>query len=87
MSNSYDNAERLLMPYMIILERNNGIIADYGTQKKIGSWNAGEFTTRKGVAFRALGAGQSPRGTRNNEIRPDVIIIDDIDTDEDCQEL
>lgn len=84
-SNSYDNAERLLMPYMIILERNNRIINDYGTQKKIGSWNAGEFTTRKGVAFRALGAGQSPRGTRNNEIRPDVILIDDIDTDEDCR--
>lgn len=84
-SNSYDNAERLLMPYMMILERNNRIINDYGVQKKIGSWEAGEFTTRKGVAFRALGAGQSPRGTRNNEIRPDVILIDDIDTDEDCR--
>ncbi|MCT3661056.1 hypothetical protein HZR00_00815 [Elizabethkingia anophelis] len=83
-SNSYDNAERLLMPYKVILERNNRILNDYGTQKKIGSWEEGEFTTRKGVAFRALGAGQSPRGTRNNEIRPDVILIDDIDTDEDC---
>lgn len=84
-SNSYDNAERLLMPYMMILERNNRIINDYGTQKKIGSWTSGEFTTRKGVSFRALGAGQSPRGTRNNAIRPDVILIDDIDTDEDCR--
>lgn len=84
-SNSYDNAERLLMPYQVILVRNNRIINDYGLQKKIGSWNSGEFTTRKGVAFRALGAGQSPRGTRNNEIRPDVILIDDIDTDEDCR--
>ncbi|WP_102980128.1 hypothetical protein [Chryseobacterium scophthalmum] len=84
-SNSYDNAERLLMPYMVILERNNRILNDYGQQKRIGSWNIGEFTTRKGVAFRALGAGQSPRGTRNNEIRPDVILIDDIDTDEDCR--
>ncbi|WP_234111767.1 hypothetical protein [Chryseobacterium sp. R2A-55] len=83
-SNSYDNAERLLMPYKVILERNNRVLNDYGTQKKIGSWEDGEFTTRKGVAFRALGAGQSPRGTRNNEIRPDVILIDDIDTDEDC---
>lgn len=83
-SNSFDNANRLLMPYKAILERNNRIINDYGTQKKIGSWEDGEFTTRKGVAFRALGAGQSPRGTRNNEIRPDVIIIDDIDTDADC---
>lgn len=83
-SNSYDNANRLLMPYKAILERNNRIIEDYGIQKKIGSWEDGEFTTRGGVAFRALGAGQSPRGTRNNEIRPDVIIIDDIDTDAEC---
>jgi hypothetical protein len=83
-SNSWDNANRLLMPYKTILERNNRIIADYGNQKRIGSWEEGEFTTRKGIAFRALGAGQSPRGTRNDSIRPDVIIIDDIDTDADC---
>lgn len=83
-SNSYDNANRLLMPYKAILERNNRIINDYGPQKRIGSWEDGEFTTRGGVAFRALGAGQSPRGTRNNEIRPDVILIDDIDTDAEC---
>lgn len=84
-SNSWDNANRLLMPYKTILERNNRIINDYGTQKRIGSWEEGEFVTRKGVAFRALGAGQSPRGTRSNEIRPDVILIDDIDTDDDCR--
>ncbi|SNB44099.1 conserved hypothetical protein [Flavobacterium psychrophilum] len=84
-SNSADNAERLLLPYKGILERNNRIIADYGTQKKIGSWEAGEFKTRKGVSFRAIGAGQSPRGTRNEAIRPDIILIDDIDTDEFCR--
>lgn len=32
-----------------------------------------------------MGAGQSPRGTRNEAIRPDVILIDDIDTDEECR--
>lgn len=84
-SNSADNAERLLLPYKGILERNNRIIADYGTQKKIGSWEASEFKTRKGVSFRAIGAGQSPRGTRNDAARPDVILIDDIDTDEFCR--
>jgi len=86
-SNSADNAERLLLPYKGILERNNRIIADYGTQKKIGSWEANEFKTRKGVSFRAIGAGQSPRGTRNDASRPDVILIDDIDTDEFCRNL
>lgn len=83
-SNSYDNANRLLMPYKAILERNNRIINDYGTQRKIGEWEEGEFRTRGGAAFRALGAGQSPRGTRSNAIRPDVILIDDIDTDAEC---
>jgi hypothetical protein len=86
-SNSADNAERLLLPYKGILERNNRIIADYGIQKKIGSWEANEFKTRKGVSFRAIGAGQSPRGTRNDASRPDVILIDDIDTDEFCRNM
>jgi hypothetical protein len=84
-SNSADNAERLLLPYKGILERNNRIINDYGTQKRIGSWESTEFKTRKGVSFRAIGAGQSPRGTRNDATRPDVILIDDIDTDEFCR--
>ena len=84
-SNSLDNAERLLLPYKGILERNNRIINDYGVQKKIGSWESKEFKTRKGVSFRAIGAGQSPRGTRNDAVRPDVILIDDIDTDEECR--
>jgi len=84
-SNSADNAERLLLPYKGILERNNRIIADYGVQKKVGSWESNEFKTRKGVSFRAIGAGQSPRGTRNDASRPDVILIDDIDTDDFCR--
>lgn len=84
-SNSYDNAERLLMPYKANLQANQRIIHDYGVQELPGSWEAGEFTTRKGAAFRALGAGQSPRGSRNEEARPDVILFDDIDTDEECR--
>lgn len=83
-SNSLTNAVRLLMPYKANLQFNQRLIHDYGNQEKPGSWEAEEFTTRKNVAFRALGAGQSPRGTRNEEARPDVIIFDDIDTDQDC---
>lgn len=84
-SNTLDNAARLLLPYKAILESNNRIINDYGKQQSIGNWEADEFKTQNGVAFRALGAGQSPRGTRNDAIRPDVILIDDIDTDEECR--
>ena len=84
-SNTEDNAKRLLLPYKNILESNNRIINDYGVQKQIGKWEDHEFTTRFGFSFRALGAGQSPRGTRNDAARPDGIIIDDFDTDEKCR--
>lgn len=84
-SNSQDNAERLLTPFMINFEDNPRIINDYGVQKKPGNWEIGEFTTTGGVSFRALGSGQSPRGTRNEAIRPDFILIDDIDTDEETR--
>lgn len=83
-SNSYDNANRLLEPYRINLDSNQRIDYYYGMQRNPGSWNEGDFTTKKGVSFRALGAGQSPRGTRNEAARPDAILIDDIDTDQDC---
>lgn len=84
-SNSKDNAEELLTPYRIILESNNRLINDYGVQEKPGAWETGKFTTRTNISFRAIGAGQSPRGTKKNEVRPDVILIDDIDTDQDVR--
>jgi hypothetical protein len=84
-SNSYDKACDLLKPYKINLESNARIIADYGTQQMAGSWADGDFTTTQGASFLAVGAGQSPRGSRDEEVRPDKIIISDIDTDEDVR--
>jgi predicted phage terminase large subunit-like protein len=83
-SNSLDNATRLLQPYKANLEANRRIAQDYGNQPSLGHWTNTEFVTDSGIAFRAIGAGQSPRGTRNEAARPDMIIFDDIDTDEDC---
>lgn len=84
-SNSQDNAIRLLTPFRINLESNHRIINDYGDQQMPGSWEGAEFVTRRRVAFRALGAGQSPRGSRNEDSRVDFILVDDIDTDEECR--
>jgi hypothetical protein len=85
LSKSYENAERLLMPYMINLESNQRIINDYGIQEKPGRWSAGEFTTRGGSTFRAVGKGQNPRGTKNEELRVNAINADDLDDDEECR--
>ena len=84
-SNSNDNACRLMLPFRMQLEKNLRIINDYGEQKVEGHWEDGEFIAKCGCSFRALGAGQSPRGTRNEADRPDFILIDDIDTDEECR--
>lgn len=82
---SNDKACELLEPFRINLERNERIIADYGIQKLPGSWTYGDFVTTQGASFLAVGANQSPRGSRNEEVRPDKVIISDIDTDEDVR--
>lgn len=40
-----------------------------------------DFVTRGGVRFIARGAGQPIRGAKEREIRPDLIILDDVDDD------
>lgn len=84
-SNSLDNAKRLLKDYKQAFENNSRIKHYYGEQVTYGLWTDTEFITRGGASFRAVGAGQSPRGTRNEAYRPDTFIIDDFDTDEDCR--
>lgn len=84
-SHSNDNASELLMPYMINLESNDRLINDYGIQQGRRNWETGKFVTRKGASFRGIGAKESPRGTKNEERRPEVIRFDDLDTDERCK--
>lgn len=84
-SKTEGNAKRLLGPYRANLEANQRLIHDYGVQEKIGSWSEEEFTTRSGHTFRAVGAEQNPRGTRNEELRVTIIVFDDVDDDEVCR--
>ncbi len=84
-SSTYDNAERLLEHYRSEYDSNQRISQYYGKQKKPGKWELGDFTTTGGASFIAVGAGQSPRGTRKDEVRPDIILSDDFDTDEECR--
>ncbi len=86
-SSTYDAAENFLNKYQVQLDSNQRLINDYGKQELSGSWSAGDFTTKQGVRMKALGAGNAPRGNGNEEIRPDCIIVDDFDTDEECRNL
>lgn len=80
-----DSAVKLLKPFRLTFEKNRRIIHDYGEQKTFGDWKEDLFYTKSGALFVAIGAGNTPRGIRNEEVRPDGIIVDDFDTDEDCR--
>lgn len=82
---SEDSAIRLLGDIQAELEHNQRIIADFGRQRGSASWQDGEFKAANGVKFLACGRGQSPRGLRDRESRPDYIVIDDLDDDELCR--
>jgi len=84
-SASEKSAEKLLKPFKINFESNQRIINDYGKQMSYGNWTDTDFITKSGASFIAVGAGQNPRGSRNEEVRPDIIIMDDFDTDVDCR--
>jgi|WetSurMetagenome_2_1015567.scaffolds.fasta_scaffold07914_3 hypothetical protein len=81
-SKSEDAADKLLSDLQAELQYNKYLIRDFGQQFKSGSWEEGDFVDAQGVAYHALGRGQSPRGLRNHENRPDYIVIDDFDDDE-----
>lgn len=82
---SEDAAIRLIGDIQAELQYNKRISADFGNQVSLGDWTEGEFTTKDGVHFLACGRGQSPRGLRKREARPDYIVIDDLDDDELCR--
>ncbi len=81
---SEDNANTLLGDIQAELQYNKRYINDFGMQYNAGNWQEGQFVTQDECAFFALGRGQSPRGLRYRNKRPDYIVIDDLDDDELC---
>ncbi|MCQ2250022.1 MAG: hypothetical protein MJZ66_02815 [Bacteroidales bacterium] len=82
---SEDNAATLLGDLQAELQYNARYIHDFGTKYNAGDWQDGQFVTQDDMAFFALGRGQSPRGLRHKQYRPDYIVIDDIDDDQMCR--
>lgn len=86
---THDKAKQLLGDLQAEFEANPQIIKDFGEQKTDGFWEYGKFKTvgckKRGlkpfIAI-ALGMGQSVRGLRIGAQRPDLCIIDDVETKE-----
>jgi predicted phage terminase large subunit-like protein len=82
-----EKAVGLLSDIQAQFTSNQRWVSDYGDLKNEGDWKAGNFSTKDGVGFWAFGNGQSPRGVRKSEKRPNLIIVDDIDTAERCRNI
>jgi predicted phage terminase large subunit-like protein len=81
-SSTYDQACFLLSDLAEQLVSNQLLIHDWGEFHQRGTWQEGRFVTRGGVFFKAMGLGQSPRGLRQEAKRPNLLIGDDMDTDD-----
>lgn len=75
--NSFDKAKQLLEDIKAEFEANPRIIADFGEQEQLGSWEDKRFITKGGFVGQALGMGQSVRGLRVKNLRPTMIVMDD----------
>ena len=63
------------------LENNEDLIADFGYQE--GSvWTNSDIILKNDVRIQAFGAGKKIRGRRHRQWRPDLIIGDDLENDE-----
>ena len=82
MGKSENDACTLLGDIQAQLQHNELFIHDFGQQFQFGSWEEGDFTTKGGIRFLAVGRDQSPRGARKGEKRPNYAVCDDIDDDE-----
>ncbi len=67
----------LLSDLQMHLESNERIIKDFGQQLSYGNWADGEFQTKDGRFFKALGLNQPFRGLRFGQHRPDFASVDD----------
>ncbi len=82
---SQEKAHILLSDLQAEFEANQLLAHDFGNQQSIGSWEEGRFITKNDCAFFAIGMGQSPRGLRHRQYRPEYIVADDLDTKEVCR--
>lgn len=83
-SESEDKAKDFVIRLRDELEFNTALIRDFAGGKgfKTTDWSKTDFTTTTGIRVVAKGAGQSLRGLVHRDSRPDCIILDDFESDD-----
>lgn len=82
LSDSSDQAEGFLEDIKTELEDNPHILEDFGSLKGDKAWRSGVILTKTDIKVEAIGSGKKVRGRRHRNWRPDLIVLDDIENDE-----
>ncbi|ADY54900.1 phage uncharacterized protein [Syntrophobotulus glycolicus DSM 8271] len=81
LSDSSEQAEGFLTDIKTEYEENAALREDFGDmQGKV--WKAGVILLSNGVKIEAIGSGKKIRGRRHKQWRPDLILCDDLENDE-----
>jgi len=83
-SESEDKAKDFVVRLRDELEFNKKLMKTFSPTGKFKTtdWAKTDFTTSTGIRVVAKGAGQSLRGLIHQDTRPDMIVLDDIETNE-----
>lgn len=80
-SDSSDQAEGFLDNIRVEFEENEAIIEDFGNL--VGKvWRNDVLVTKSNIKIEAIGSGKKIRGRKHRNWRPDLLILDDIENDE-----
>jgi predicted phage terminase large subunit-like protein len=82
LSDSSDQAEGFLADIKTELEDNKAIHEDFGRLKGKKVWKTSVILTSTDVKIEAIGSGKKIRGRRHRNWRPDLIVLDDVENDE-----
>lgn len=77
-SSTSDIAEMRLHAIKRQFETNESIIEIFGNLKSQ-PWGDNQIELSSGVVIRAVGRGQAIRGTKDEDVRPDFILVDDLE--------
>ncbi len=81
LSDSSDQAEGFLENIRVEFEENGLIQEDFGDlQGKV--WRNNVILTASGIKVEAIGSGKKIRGRKHRNWRPDLLVLDDIENDE-----
>ena len=80
-SDSSEQAEGFLDNIRVEFEENTAILEDFGVLA--GSvWRSNVLLTKTNIKIEAIGSGKKIRGRKHRNWRPDLIILDDVENDE-----